>query len=115
MKKRILITYVSYGSGHKTAARYIENYFLSKGDKYEIKVMDLSDYNSWMGKIGESAYNLNFKSRSSIIFTLVYKFFDHKISTLPYKTITTELYDQERLTKAITDFNPDLTISTHFF
>lgn len=114
MKKKILITYVSYGSGHKTAAKYIENYFLSK-NKYEIKVMDLSNYNSFFGKMAESAFNLNFKFRGSFLFTLFYEFFDHRISTLPYKTITTDLYNQERLTNDIVDFNPDLTISTHFF
>lgn len=115
MGKRILITYVSYGSGHKTAAKYIENYFLSKGNEYEIKIMDLSDYNTLFGKLGEKAYNLNFKSRSSFMFTLLYKVFDHKVSTLPYKTVTNELYNQEALSKEISDFQPDLTISTHFF
>ena len=30
MKKRILIVYATYGSGHKAIAKYINNYFLNK-------------------------------------------------------------------------------------
>ena len=38
MKKRILITYASYGSGHKTTAEYIYDYFKEHGN-YEIKII----------------------------------------------------------------------------
>ena len=114
-KKKILLAYASYGSGHKSAAKYIENYFLNQKNNYEIKILDISDYNTSFGKLAESLYSLNFKHNAGYLFTLIYKFFNHKVSTLPYKKFTEKLYNQERLQKAISDFNPDLTISTHFF
>ena len=42
-KKRVLITYATYGSGHKTVANYIYDY-LKKHSDYEIKIIDLMDY-----------------------------------------------------------------------
>ena len=50
MKKKILITYASYGSGHKTVANYIYDFFKEHGgDKYEVKVIDVMDYASLLG------------------------------------------------------------------
>lgn len=41
MKKRILITYAPYGSGHKSLALNIYNYFEEFGN-YEIKFLDIA-------------------------------------------------------------------------
>lgn len=115
MQKKILITYASYGSGHRSAARYIENYFVSQNNDFDIKLLDLSDYNTKLGKIGETMFNFNFNHNLGFWFTLIYKLFDHKISTMPYRKITEELYNQRNLKNEIKEFNPDITISTHFF
>ena len=43
MKKRILIPYATYGSGHKAIANYIKKYFEENGE-YECKTIDLISY-----------------------------------------------------------------------
>ena len=43
MKKRILIPYATYGSGHKSIALYIKKYFEDSGE-YECKTIDLVSY-----------------------------------------------------------------------
>lgn len=116
-KKKILLAYASYGSGHKSAAKYIQSYFESQKNDYIIKIIDLSDYNSLLGKIGEGLFNLNLNhnQKASLIFSIFYKLFDYKISSLPYNRVTNDLYNQKLLIDIIKEFNPDLTISTHFF
>ena len=43
MKKRILILYATYGSGHKAIANYIKKYFEENGE-YECLSLDLNNY-----------------------------------------------------------------------
>lgn len=114
-KKHILITYASYGSGHKTVASYIYDYFEKYGD-YEIKIIDLMDYENLVGLISKKVFEKNFKSRtSSIIFSLLYELFDFKTMTVPYKSVTKAVFKNKRLQEEIVSFKPDLLISTHFF
>ncbi len=115
MKKRILIAYASFGSGHKTIAEYIETYFKNHRKNYEIMNVDLVDYSSLLGKIGLKLFNLNLKYRSQILYTIFYYIFNNKLTTLPYKKTALNLYKDKRLVRKIIEFNPDLTISTHFF
>ena len=44
MKKRILLTYAMYGTGHKAIAQYIEKYFKSQDEELEILAIDLLKY-----------------------------------------------------------------------
>ncbi len=114
-KKRVLITYASYGSGHKTVANYIYEY-LSNNSNYEIKIIDLMDYENIFGYLTKKSYENNFKNQfGGVIMSIVYEFFDHKITTLPYKSITKSVFKNKKLQDDITTFNPDLLISTHFF
>ncbi len=114
-KKHILITYASYGSGHKTVASYIYDYFKKYGD-YEIKIIDLMDYENLVGLISKKVFEKNFKSRtSSIIFSLIYELFDFKAMTVPYKSVTKAVFKNKRLQEEIVSFKPNLLISTHFF
>lgn len=115
MKKRILITYASFGSGHKTIAEYVESYFKDKNQDYEIMNVDIVEYSSLLGKIGLKLFNLNLKYRSKLLFTIVYYLFDNKLTTFSYKKTTLKLYKNRDLIRKIIEFNPDLTISTHFF
>lgn len=116
-RKKILLTYASYGSGHKAAVKYIQNYFESKNNNYEIKILDISEYNSNIGIAAETLFNFNFNHnhKAGITFTILYNLFNNKISTMPYRKVTEKLYNQTKLKKVIKDFDPDLTISTHFF
>ena len=61
-KKKVLITYATYGSGHKTVANYIYEY-LNKYSDYEIKLMDLMDYANVIGNLSKKAFEQNFKHK----------------------------------------------------
>lgn len=114
-RKRVLITYATYGSGHKTVANYIYEYF-TKHSNYEVKVIDLMDYENIVGLISKKAFEQNFKSKiSSVVFSVIYTLFDNKPATLPYKQVTQAIFKNKKLKEDIIEFNPDLLISTHFF
>ena len=114
-KKKVLITYATYGSGHKTVANYLANYLINHSD-YEVKVIDLMDYENLIGLISKKAFEQNFKFRtSSAIFSVLYELFDFKTTTLPYKAATKAIFKNKALQEEIISFNPDLLISTHFF
>lgn len=113
MKKKILITYASYGSGHKTVANYIYEYFKEHGD-YDLKIVDVMDYASLIGKINLKLFNMIFKFQCSLPATIGYELSDNKIVTAPYK-IYTKACLNKKLQKDFLEYNPDLLIATHFF
>ena len=114
-KKKVLITYATYGSGHKTVANYIYEYFV-KHNEYEVKIIDLMDYENIIGHISKKAFEQNFKHKiNSFIFSIIYEFFDFKATTIPYKSATKSIFKNQRLKEDIIKYNPDLLISTHFF
>jgi len=113
--KKVLITYATYGSGHKTVANYIYEY-LKKYSNYEIKIIDLMDYENIIGHISKKMYEKNFKSIiSGIIFSIIYEVFNTKATTMPYKPVTKSIFKNKKLKEDIISFKPDLLISTHFF
>ena len=114
-KKKVLITYATYGSGHKTVANYVYEY-LNKYSNYEIKIIDLMDYENLIGYISKKAFEQNFKHKtSSIIFSIIYEIMDYKATTIPYRQVTKSVFKNKKLKEDIISFNPDLLISTHFF
>ncbi len=113
MKKKILITYASYGSGHKTVANYIYEYFKEHGD-YDVKIVDVMDYASIIGKINLKLFNMIFKFQFSLPATIGYELSDNKIVTAPYKIYTKACLNKQ-LQKDFLEYNPDLLIATHFF
>lgn len=114
MKKRILIPYATYGSGHKTIANYIKNYFEQNGE-YECMTLDLINYSvPILGSFSKkSAEYLMTKLPS--IWSFVYFIFDNKLSSYISGKINLKLIDNKKLRKDIIDFDPDITIATHFF
>ena len=44
MKKRILLTYATYGNGHRAIAEYIQSYLKSQDPELEILAIDLLKY-----------------------------------------------------------------------
>ena len=114
-KKRVLITYATYGSGHKTVAGYIYDYLMKHSD-YEVKMIDLMDYENIIGFLSKKAFETNFKAQGGqYVFTFFYELFDFKSTTLPYKFITQAIFKNKKLKDDIVSFNPDLLISSHFF
>lgn len=112
--KKLLIIYASYGSGHKSVANYLKEYFKEHSNNYEIKVLDVMDYGNFIAKTNQAIYNLNFKYKSSLPYTISYEITDNKIITAPYKEMVKLLF-KSQLTDVILDYQPDILISTHFF
>lgn len=115
MKKKILIIYASYGNGHKAIGKYIERYFLSQDSTLEIKCLDLMDYAMpLIGKISQKV-NSFFMLKTPIIHDMFYKGSNTVVGGYIVDYISTVLFKNKGMRKALTDFNPDLTVATHFF
>ena len=113
MKKKLLILYASYGSGHKSVANYVYDYFTEHGN-YEIKIVDIMEYGNIIAKLSLKIFNLNFKFQNDILSTLGYELFDNKVITAPYKEYVKCLF-KSKVKTDILDYNPNILISTHFF
>lgn len=114
MKKKILIPYATYGTGHKAIAGYIKKYFEENGN-YDCLSLDLINYTipiigSFSKKVSETLM-----TKFPGIWTLIYFIFDNKLSSYVSGKINIKLLDNKKLRKEITTFNPDITIATHFF
>lgn len=115
MKRRILLTYAMYGNGHRAVAQYIESYLKQQDPELDILAIDLLTYSTpIVGKITQKItdfFLLKFPSGWSFIYNL----FDNKLSSELGAATAMGLFKNKKMKKVITDFNPDLTISTHFF
>ena len=114
MKKRILIIYATYGSGHKAIANYIKKYFSNKNTDLEILTLDILEYSMpLIGKISKrvSEYIM---LKHPVVWDIVCKISDVKPNAILTEKAFLTLYKNKSLKKIIKDFNPDLTISTHF-
>ena len=114
--KKVLIMYATYGTGHKSIAKYVEEYFKSKNEEIEVKNIDLLQY--VMPKIGKMTTKISNKiilAGNPILWGMIYKFFDSKITTFGTYRLISKFFDSEALKKEVIAYNPDLVISTHFF
>ena len=50
MKKKILVMYARYGSGHKTIAEYVAKYIEEHNKNVEVMLLDMTDYANGVGK-----------------------------------------------------------------
>ena len=94
MKKKILIIYASFGNGHKSIAKYIQNYLIEK-DLYDIEFIDIVDYSSFLGKIANKLFNYNLKKRKEYLFTLIFELSNKKLTTISYKKTVQNLYNRK--------------------
>ena len=114
MKKRILIPYASYGNGHKAIALYIQNYFQEQNPKFEVMTLDLLEFAiPILGKFTQKLSE-NLMGKHPFIWDFIYNIFDNKYSITIPNTISMAMFKNKKLRKIIKDFNPHLTISTHF-
>lgn len=114
MKKRILIPYATYGSGHKTIANSIKDYFEQNGE-YECLTIDLINYSFPIIGTFSKKVTENLMTKLPSIWSLIYFVFDNKISSYVSGKINIKLLDNKKLRNDIIEFNPDITIATHFF
>ncbi len=115
MKKRILITYATYGSGHLAVAKYIEDYFKKENPDFEILAVDLLKYSlpviGEVSRVVSDTVVLKFPFICEIHSKL---FYNKVMNSFGDFNINTKMFDTKSFRKIITDFNPDITISTHF-
>lgn len=111
--KKILITYASYGSGHKTIAEYIKEYI--ECDDYEIKIIDILDYTGKVVNSSLKLFDYVYNHRMETFFSLSYKSMDNLFLLDSYKLYFKLFIQNEKLKKIYTDFNPDIVLSTHFY
>ena len=115
MKKRILITYAMYGNGHRAVAEYIEKYFKKQDPELEILAIDLLKYSTpFLGSLSQKITDF-FLLKFPAGWSTIYNIFDHKVSSELASYMSSGLFRNKRMKQVITEFNPDLTISTHFF
>ena len=113
MKKRILIPYATYGTGHKSIAEYIKNYFEANGE-YECMTIDLLSYSiHHIGKISSKTSGF-IMSKFPELWSIIYYMFDNKLSAYIGKNIVLKMFRSKRLIEDVKSFNPDITIATHF-
>lgn len=114
MKKRILIPYATYGSGHKAIAEYIKNYFENKGE-YECMTLDLISYSMpIIGTLSKKSCEFLMTKLPSV-WSLIYFIFDNKLSSYISSGLSLKIFDNKHLRKTIQEYNPDITIATHFW
>ena len=82
MKKKVLVLYARYGSGHKSIAEYVASYIKEHNHKCEVKLIDMSDYGNFIGRAGVKIMDFVGKRRTAHIFDFCYELMDHKISTI---------------------------------
>lgn len=115
MKKRILVMYARYGSGHKSIAEYVAKYIDEHNKNIELMLIDMTEYANRIGKFSVKVMDFVSKYRPATIFDACYELMDHKLSSLGHNSFTKKCYDNKRLRKIISDFNPDIAISSHFY
>lgn len=112
MKKKILIAYAPYGSGHRSQAEYIKNYIEKKGT-YETLMINITSY-AFSNKSITSKI-LNKASKISFFHNLFYGISKSKTISAQNEKLFTKTFDSITLRKIIQEYNPDLIIGTHFF
>lgn len=115
-KKKVLIAHATYGSGHKMVAEYICEYFKKNNyhEQLDIRIIDVMDYSNKLGDLSKDLFEKNFQLKGNLIFNTIYEFFDHRVTTIPYKFVTRALFSKD-LEDYIVEFAPDILISSHFF
>ncbi len=115
MRKKVLVLFARYGSGHKSIAEYVAKYLEEHNSNIEVKLLDITDYGNKLGRLSIKIMDFVTKHRSELLFDVGYELLDHKLTTLGSNYFTKKSYDNKKLRKIITDYQPDITISTHFF
>lgn len=115
MKKRVLIMYASYGSGHKSIANYVAEYIKKENKNVEVATLDILTYS--MKVIGSISQKINsfFMLKTPSIHNFFYNLTSTKVGGDFIDSISTPIFKNKRMEQEITKFNPDIIIATHFF
>lgn len=112
--KKLLILYATYGSGHKTIAEYIKKHFEENG-QYECLAIDLISYSIPVIGVLSKKVNEFLMTKLPSIWSLIYFSFNNRISAYISGNMSSGIFNNKKLQKIIKEFNPDITIATHFY
>ena len=114
MKTKILITYLTYGNGHKSVANYIKEYFSEKNEDFDIKTIDiLEKKKTKITKISQEIFDF-LLLKMPFLWNFVYRIANNNFMT-SFSSVIVKIFDSKELKDTILDFQPDVIISTHFF
>ncbi|MBR1417231.1 MAG: hypothetical protein IJ572_05370 [Bacilli bacterium] len=115
MKKRILVMYASYGSGHKAIANYVADYVKSQDKELEVATLDILTYS--MNVIGSISQKINsfFMLKTPHIHNLFYNISSTKVGGDVIDDLSLTIFKNRKMENKIKNFNPDLVVATHFF
>ena len=111
--KKILITYATYGNGHKAIAEYIANYL--KDEEYDIKLLNIMDYTGFLCNTTLKAFNFVYNHRLEHLFSFFYQTADNNLNVKLYNFLFKKVIYNKKIKRAFIDYNPDLVISSHFY
>lgn len=110
---KVLILYVSYGNGHKSAAKAIETYLKTNDENVEVEVMDSYKYlNRFIHKITVRAYDF-FSYRTPKIWKFIY--YKSEKGLLSYLSGKMNQILSYKMNRYFKEYQPDVIISTHMF
>ena len=114
MKKKILIMYARYGSGHKAIAEYVASYIKTHND-YEVKIIDISEYGNKIAAFTTRVMDFVLNNHHEFLFNFGYELADHRILSIGNNKFVKRVFDTKKLREEIVNFAPDITISSHFY
>ena len=115
MKKKILVMYARYGSGHKSIAEYVAKYIEEHNTNVELMLLDMTDYANGIGKFTVKIMDFVGKYRPEKIFDICWEIVNHKITSTGYNGFVKKCYDNADLRSVISEFEPNITICSHYY
>ncbi len=112
-KKKLLVLYATYGTGHKSIAKYIDDYF-TESQEYEVMEIDLLQYATpLLGTFTNKFYN-NVMYKFPWLWDIIYRTTDTRALGKMSANLQARVVSNKKIKKIILDFNPDVVIATHF-
>ncbi len=113
MKKKLLVMYATYGTGHKSIAKYIDDYFTDSGE-YEVMEIDILQYAApFLGTFTNKFYN-NVMFKFPWLWNAIYYLTDNVVAGNVSAKLQSKVVSNKKIKKIILDFDPDIVIATHF-
>lgn len=113
MKKKLLVMYATYGTGHKSIAKYIDDYFTDSGE-YEVMEIDILQYATpFLGTFTNKFYNRVMYS-FPWVWNAIYYMTDNAVAGKMSAELQSKVVSNKKIKKIILDFDPDIVIATHF-
>lgn len=113
MKKKLLVMYATYGTGHKSIAKYIDDYF-TESQQYEVMEIDLLQYATpFLGAFTNKFYN-SIMYKCPHLWSIIYYMTDIPVAGKVSAKLQAKVVSNKKIKKIILDFKPDIVVATHF-